>query len=151
MFTKLLTTQDDYAPLVMRIILGVVFFPHGAQKVFGWFGGHGLEGTLNFFTQSAGLPLFLAILVIAAESLGAIGLVVGCLTRIAAFGIACVMIGAIFTVHLQYGFFMNWRGAQAGEGFEYHLLAIGLALALMITGGGKASVDRFLKQKFTNR
>lgn len=147
MFGKLLSTQNDFAPLVMRIMLGIVFLPHGAQKVFGWFGGHGLEGTLNFLTQTTGLPLFLAVLVVAAESLGAIGLIVGFLTRVAAFGIVCVMTGAIFTVHLKYGFFMNWTGKQAGEGFEYHLLAIALALALMITGGGKASVDRFLKHE----
>jgi len=147
MFGKLLCTRDEIAPLVMRIMLGVVFFPHGAQKVLGWFGGYGLQGTLNFFTQTVGLPLFLAVLVIAAEFLGSLGLIVGFLTRIAAFGIACVMAGAIFTVHLQNGFFMNWAGKQAGEGFEYHLLAITLAVALMITGGGKASVDLILKRK----
>jgi len=147
MFGKLLSTRDELAPLVMRVMLGVVFFPHGAQKVFGWFGGYGLQGTLNFFTQTIGLPLFLAVLVIAAEFLGALGLIVGFLTRVAAFGIVCVMAGAIFTVHLSNGFFMNWAGNQAGEGFEYHLLAITMAIALMITGGGKASMDRFLKNK----
>ncbi len=146
MFGKLLSTQDNIAPLVMRVMLGIVFIPHGAQKVLGWFGGHGLEGTLNFFTQSVGLPMFLAVLVVAAESIGAIGLIVGFLTRVAAFGIACVMTGAIVTVHLENGFFMNWSGKQAGEGFEFHLLAIALAVALMITGGGKASVDLFLKR-----
>ena len=147
MFSKLLNTQDDIAPLVMRIMLGLVFFPHGAQKVFGWFGGYGLDGTLNFFTQTMGIPLALAVLVIAAESLGALGLIAGFLTRVAAFGVASVMVGAIFMVHLKHGFFMNWTGKQAGEGFEYHLLAIALAIALMITGGGKASVDSFLSRK----
>lgn len=147
MFGKLLCTQDHVAPLVMRVILGGVFLPHGAQKVLGWFGGHGLEGTLNYFTQTMGIPMALAVLVVAAESAGAIGLIVGFLTRIAAFGIACVMTGAIITVHLKNGFFMNWAGKQAGEGFEYHLLAIALAVALMFTGGGKASVDLFLKRK----
>lgn len=147
MFSKLLNTQDDVAPLVMRIMLGVVFFPHGAQKVFGWFGGYGLDGTLNFFTQTMGIPLALAVLVVAAESLGALGLIAGFLTRVAAFGVASVMAGAIFMVHLKHGFFMNWSGKQAGEGFEYHLLAIALAIALMITGGGKASVDSFLSRK----
>jgi len=147
MFEKLLSTRDELAPLVMRVMLGVVFFPHGAQKLLGWFGGYGLQGTLNFFTQTVGLPLSLAFLVIAAEFLGSIGLILGFLTRIAAFGIACVMAGAIFTVHLQNGFFMNWSGNQAGEGFEYHLLVITLAIALMITGGGKASMDLFLKNK----
>ena len=147
MLGKLIFTQDDLAPLVMRAMLGIVFIPHGAQKVFGWFGGYGLEGTLGFFTQTVGLPLFLAELVIAAESLGALCLVLGFLTRFAAFGIACVMIGAIFTVHLKNGFFMNWAGNQAGEGFEFHLLAIALAVALMITGGGKASIDLYLTRK----
>jgi len=146
MLGKLLSTQDDFAPLVMRVMLGIVFIPHGAQKALGWFGGYGLEGTLNFFTQSMGLPLFLAVLIIAAESLGAIGLILGFLTRFAAFGITCVMTGAILTVHLKNGFFMNWAGKQAGEGFEFHLLAIALAVALMITGGGKASVDLYLSR-----
>jgi len=144
---KLFSTQDDVAPLVMRVILGVVIFPHGAQKVFGWFGGYGLDGTLNFFTQTMGVPFVLAILVIAAESLGALSLIAGFLTRVAAFGIACVMTGAIFMVHLKNGLFMNWTGQQAGEGFEYHLLAIALAIALMITGGGRASVDSLLCRK----
>ena len=147
MLRKLFSTQDDFAPLVMRVMLGIVFFPHGAQKVLGWFGGYGLEGTLNYFTQTMGLPLFLAVLVIAAELLGSLGLIVGFLTRFAAFGIACDMIGAIFLVHLKNGFFMNWTGQQAGEGFEFHLLAIALALALMLTGGGKASVDLYLTRK----
>ena len=147
MLGRLLSTQDDLAPLVMRVMLGIVFIPHGAQKVLGWFGGYGLKGTLSFFTETVGLPLFLAVLVIAAESLGALGLIVGILTRLTAFGIFCVMTGAIFTVHLKNGFFMNWAGNQAGEGFEFHLLAIALAVALMITGGGKASIDLYLTRK----
>lgn len=147
MFEKLVSTQDDIAPLIMRVMLGLVFFPHGAQKVLGWFGGYGLSGTLNFFTQSMEVPMVFALLVIAAEFLGAIGLIVGLLTRFAAFGIFSVMAGAILMVHLPYGFFMNWAGKQAGEGFEYHLLAIALAVALMITGGGKASLDLFLSRK----
>jgi putative oxidoreductase len=147
MFGKLLSTQDDVAPLVMRVMLGIVFFPHGAQKVLGWFGGYGLDGTLNFFTQTLGIPLVFALLVIAAEFLGALGLIVGFMTRVAAFGVASVMAGAVFMVHLPHGFFMNWAGTQAGEGFEYHLLAIALAVALMIVGGGKASVDLCLSRK----
>lgn len=147
MFGKLLSTQDDVAPLVMRVMLGIVFFPHGAQKVLGWFGGHGLDGTLTFFTQTMGIPLVFAILVIVAEFLGALGLIVGFLTRIAAFGVASVMTGAIFMVHLKHGFFMNWAGKQAGEGVEYHLLAIALAVALIFTGGGKGSIDSYLSRK----
>lgn len=147
MYRKLIITQDEFAPLVMRVMLGIVFFPHGAQKVLGWFGGHGLAGTLNFFTESMGIPFVFALLVIAAEFLGALGLIVGLLTRVAAFGVASVMAGAMFLVHLPHGFFMNWAGKQAGEGFEYHLLAIALAVALMFTGGGKASVDLALSRK----
>jgi putative oxidoreductase len=142
MLRKLLATDNDLAPLVMRIVLCIVFFPHGAQKALGWFGGHGLSGTLDFFTQQMGLPLIAAVLVIAAEFLGSIGLVLGFFTRIAALGILSVMAGAVYLVHWQNGFFMNWMGNQQGEGFEFHLLAMGLALALILRGGGLASVDR---------
>jgi putative oxidoreductase len=143
----LLNTDRDYGVLILRLTLGIVFFPHGAQKVLGWFGGAGLSGTLDHFTQQMGLPLAVAALVIAAEFLGSLGLIVGFLTRIAALGIASVMAGAIFLVHLPFGFFMNWFGNKAGEGFEFHLLAIGMALALMIRGGGAASLDLLLSRK----
>ncbi|HKL48568.1 MAG TPA: DoxX family protein [Desulfuromonadales bacterium] len=146
MFTRFIRTQDDTSALVLRLMLAIVFFPHGAQKVLGWFGGHGLEGTINYFTQSMGLPLVLAVLVIAAEFLGSIGLFFGFLTRLAALGIGCVMVGAISMVHLQHGFFMNWQGNQAGEGIEYHLLAIAIAVALMIKGGGKWSLDGMISR-----
>ena len=147
MLKKLLATPDDLALLVLRLVLGVVFFAHGAQKALGWFGGHGLSGTLDAFTQGMGLPLLVAVLVVAAEFLGAIGLIVGFLTRIAAAGIFAVMLGAMAMVHLKYGFFMNWSGNQAGEGFEYHLLAIAISLALVLSGGGMASIDRWLSRK----
>lgn len=117
-------------------------FPHGAQKALGWFGGPGCSQTMGLFTDQLHLPAALALLVIAAEFLGSLGLIAGFLTRVAAFGIACNMVGAILLVHLPNGFFMNWTGQQAGEGFEFHILAIGIALALLIGGGGKASVDR---------
>ncbi len=145
MLTSLLKTKDDSASLVLRVMLGVVMFPHGAQKVLGWFGGYGLSGTLNYFTGTMGIPLAFAVLAIAAEFLGSIGLIVGLVTRLAAFGIACNMAVAIFMVHLPNGFFMNWSGKQAGEGFEFHLLAIAIALALMIKGGGRWSMDRLFK------
>jgi putative oxidoreductase len=142
MLRKLLATDNDLAPLVMRLILGIVFFPHGAQKALGLFGGHGLSATLDFFTQQMGLPLIAAVLVVAAEFLGSIGLVLGLFTRVAALGILAVMAGAVYLVHWQNGFFMNWMGSQQGEGIEYHLLAMALALALILRGGGLASVDR---------
>ena len=135
-------TENDTAGLIMRLTLGGVMLPHGLQKVFGLFGGAGLQATLHAFTAQMGLPAAVAVLVILAESAGALGLIVGFCTRLCALGIALVMGGAIFFVHGQHGFFMNWAGKQAGEGFEYHLLAIGLALALFIHGAGKWSFDQ---------
>lgn len=139
MFKKILQTENDLANLILRVTLGIVFFPHGAQKMLGWFGGYGFAGTMGFFTGS-GIPWIFAFLAIVAEFFGALGLITGLLTRIAAFGIGCVMAVAM-TMHLQNGFFMNWSGKQAGEGFEYHLLALAIAVALMIRGGGRWSVD----------
>jgi len=133
-------TDDAWTGLVLRVMLGLVMLPHGAQKLLGLFGGHGFAGTIGAFTQH-GMPWIIAFLVIMGESFGALGLIVGFLTRFSAFGIFCIMMGAIFMVHLPYGFFMNWFGKQAGEGFEYHLLVIGMSIALMIAGAGRWSVD----------
>ncbi len=137
----LLRTEDSPSLMFVRLALGIVMLPHGLQKTLGLFGGMGFSGTMGAFT-SQGMPAALAFLVILAESAGSLGLIVGFLTRIAALGIGSVMVGAIFMVHLPNGFFMNWFGKQAGEGFEYHVLAIGMALALLLGGGGRASVDR---------
>jgi putative oxidoreductase len=123
--------------------LGVVFFAHGAQKMLGWWGGNGFSGTMGYFTHS-GIPAPLAFLAIAAEFFGGLGLVVGLLSRVAAFGIVVNMLVAVLTVHLPNGLFMNWSGAQKGEGFEYHLLAIALGIAIMVKGGGAVSMDRAL-------
>ncbi len=142
MLRMIFGTQNDLTGLIMRLTLGAVMLPHGLQKVFGLFGGAGLQATMNAFTTKLGLPAPVAVLVILAESAGALGLLVGFCTRLCALGIALVMGGAIFFVHGQHGFFMNWFGRQGGEGFEYHLLAIGLALALVIHGGGKWSFDQ---------
>jgi putative oxidoreductase len=143
MLAWLLQTDSGVIGLILRVTLAVVMFPHGAQKVFGWFGGHGFKNTMTFFTSS-GIPAVFALLAIAAEFLGPLGLALGLLTRVAAFGIACNMLVAIVMVHWQHGFFMNWFGAQKGEGFEYHLLALGIAIALMVLGGGAWSVDGVL-------
>lgn len=137
----LLKTNDSFAPTLARLTLGVVMFPHGAQKVLGLFGGYGFHGTMNFFTQQMHIPAVFAALAIAAEFLGSLGLITGFLTRIAAFGIAMNMVVAVAMVHAANGFFINWFGNQKGEGFEYHILAIGLALIAMIYGAGKLSVD----------
>jgi len=144
MWKRVLSTGDDAGALIARATLGAVMFPHGAQKVFGWFGGYGWTGTMEFFTGTLGIPAPLAVLAIAAEFLGSPGLLAGLLSRVAAFGIASTMLVASAMVHAGNGFFMNWSGAQAGEGYEYHLLAIGLALVVMVRGGGAGSLDRRL-------
>lgn len=142
LIARIARTDDAVAPLIARVALGAVIFPHGAQKALGWFGGYGFEGTMGFLTGQVGLPYLVALLVIAIEFLGAIALVVGALGRLAALGVAAVMTGAVVTSHLANGFFMNWTGQQAGEGFEFHLLAIALAAVVMVAGSGRASVDR---------
>lgn len=142
MFKKILATRDDINLTIVRLFLGIVFFPHGAQKMLGWFGGPGFSGTIQMFTQNMKVPVVFAFLAICAEFFGSLGLVVGFCTRIAALGILSNMVVAIFMVHLPNGFFMNWAGKQAGEGFEYHLLVLGMALALIVGGGGKGSLDR---------
>ena len=147
MFNKLIQTDNDIAGLVLRVLLGIVFFPHGAQKLLGWFGGHGFSGTMGFFTENMGIPVIFAFLAIMAESLGSIALLTGFMTRIAALGIGTVMVVAVLMVHLPNGFFMNWFGNQKGEGFEFHLLAIAIAIALIIKGGGKWSIDRLLSKE----
>ena len=147
--SKLFKTEDDLTLTVLRIIVGVVFFAHGAQKMLGWFGGDGFSGTMVSFTQKMGVPAPLAFLAIAAEFFGGLGLIFGLLTRVAALGVATNMIVAILTVHLQNGFFMNWDGNQKGEGFEYHLLAIALAIAVIVKGAGAFSFDRLLWRRLS--
>src|SRR6202008_2896364 len=142
MIRDIVSTDDSVATAILRLVLGVVFFAHGAQKMLGWFGGYGFSGTMGFFTDTMHIPAPLAFLAIAAEFFGGIGLVLGFLTRIAAFGIAVNMIVAIAPVPLPYGFFMNWTGTQKGEGFEYHLLTLAITAFLMIRGAGAFSIDR---------
>lgn len=151
MFKRILATRDDINLTIVRVFLGLVFFPHGAQKMLGWFGGPGFSGTMQMFTQNMKVPMVFAFLAICAEFLGSLGLIAGLCTRIAAFGILANMVVAIFMVHLPNGFFMNWTGTQAGEGFEYHLLVLGMALALIVGGGGKASLDRKIAVDPTGR
>lgn len=147
MLKRLMQTDEDVGMLIVRLALGLVIFPHGAQKLLGWFGGHGFAGTMSFFTSQMGLPAVVVFLVILAESFGALSLIIGFLGRVGAFGILCVMLGAMFMVHLQHGFFMNWYGNQQGEGYEYHLLAIGMALAILVKGSGSLSIDRSMSDK----
>lgn len=149
MLRKWMQTDDDVGRLIVRLALGLVMFPHGAQKLLGWFGGNGFAGTMQFFTSQFNMPAALVLLVIIAEFFGAISLITGFLGRVGAFGILCVMLGAIFMVHLPNGFFMNWYGNQKGEGIEYHLLAIGMALAILVKGSGAFSIDRSMSDKGT--
>ena len=144
----LFQTNDNFSYWVPRVMLGCVMFPHGAQKLLGWFGGFGFTNSMTYFTQTAGLPWVVAFLIIMGESFGSLGLILGFFTRLSAFGLICIMLGAIITVHIPNGFFMNWFGKQAGEGFEYHLLVIGISIPLLINGGGKYSVDSLINNFF---
>ena len=147
MFKRLFQTHDDNAMFVLRLFLGLVFFPHGMQKVFGWFGGPGFSASMDMFTAKAGFPAALAFLAIMAESLGAVGLIAGFFTRIAALGIGVNMIVCALGNHVKNGLFMNWMGTQKGEGFEYHLLVVAISAALIIRGGGKWSLDGLIERK----
>ena len=146
MLKRILGTSDDYTLTILRLVLGIIFFAHGAQKALGWFGGFGLHATVGAFTGMMHIPAPLAYVAIAAEFLGGLGLIVGLLTRLAAFGIAMNMLVAIFTVHLQYGLFANWFGNQKGEGIEFHLLVVAIAIVLMARGSGALSADRALSK-----
>jgi putative oxidoreductase len=143
----LIATDRSSASFVLRLVLALVMFPHGAQKVLGWFGGNGYSTTFGYFTGTLGVPALFTLLVFAAELLGPIGLLAGAFSRLAAAGLVAVMTGAIFMAHLPNGFFMNWTGTQAGEGYEYHLLVIGISLALVIAGSGRWSFDRWLSRR----
>ncbi|HEY2646300.1 MAG TPA: DoxX family protein [Candidatus Acidoferrales bacterium] len=140
-FTKLLRTRNDWTLTVIRVVAGAVMLPHGMQKMFGWFGGAGFSGTMHGFAQR-GFPAPLIFLAIMAEFLGSIGLILGFLSRIAAFGLAVDMTVAAIMVTSKFGMFINWAGKQKGEGMEYQLLMIGMTLAILIGGGGALSVDR---------
>lgn len=146
---RLLGTSNEFSLTILRVVLGVVFFAHGAQKMLGWFGGYGFHGTMGFFTHDMHIPALFAFLAICAEFFGGIGLIVGLLSRIAAFGIAVEMLVALLMVHAPNGLFMNWNGDQKGEGFEYHLLAIAMCVAIMIMGAGAWSLDRALSRNRT--
>lgn len=144
MKSLVLKTNNDFTGLIARLTLGLVLFPHGAQKMLGMFGGHGFTGTMDFFTGTLHLSWIVGFLVIVIEFVGAISLVAGFASRVWSALIIILFIGIIFTSHLDYGFFMNWFGNQKGEGYEYHLLIIGLALVILVNGSGKYSVDEKL-------
>lgn len=149
MFRKLISTDNDSATAILRVVLGVIFFAHGAQKMLGWFGGYGFTGTMGFFTGVLHIPAPFAFLAICAEFFGGMGLIFGFLTRIAALGIFGEMLFVVATIHRHFGFFMNWTGTQKGEGYEYHLLILATTVFLMIRGAGAASIDRLLSSPAT--
>ena len=149
MLKKFFATKPEFAMLYLRLLLAAVMFPHGAQKTLGWFGGHGFNATMQSFTEQMHIPVVFAFLAITAEFLGSLALALGLLTRLAAFGIGTTLAVAAFMVHVSNGFFMNWSGQQKGEGFEYHILVVAIALALMFKGGGRWALDSLIAEKLT--
>ncbi|HEY3257056.1 MAG TPA: DoxX family protein [Polyangiaceae bacterium] len=145
-FQRLVNTTDAVWPTILRVTLGGVMLPHAAQKTLGVFGGLGFAQTMGWLTGQLHLPTVVAVLVIIFEQAGSLALLLGLFTRAAAVAIGIVMIGAVFSVHFQNGFFMNWFGTQAGEGFEFHLLVLAMVAALILGGGGRASFDRILSR-----
>jgi len=145
MLHRLLNTRDDISLTIMRIVLAVCIFPHGAQKMLGWFGGPGLARAIDIFSHAYHIPPAFTVLAVCAEFIGSILLVLGLLGRLSALGVFATMcVAALETFSHTGNFFMNWFGAQKGEGVEYHLLALAIALALVIRGAGAFSVDRLL-------
>jgi putative oxidoreductase len=148
--TRLVATDADWTLTIARIVLGAALFAHGAQKLLGWFGGHGLRATIQTFRDQLGIPAPLAYLAIAAEFFGGLGLIVGFLARVAALGIAITMIVAMAVVHWKFGFFINWFGDKQGHGVEYHLLAVALALVIIVHGAGAFSLDQVLSRRLVS-
>lgn len=146
MLNKLLQTTNDFTLTFVRLMLGIVFFAHGAQKLLGWFGGFGFSATVAAFLKS-GMPLAIAYFAIFVEFFGGLSLIFGLLARLGGLGIAAEMCGAVATVHYRNGLFMNWYGLQKGEGFEYHLLAIAIGVLIMVRGAGALSLDRMIASK----
>jgi putative oxidoreductase len=147
---SIIQTNGHISGLIFRLTLGIVILPHGCQLLLGWFGGFGFQGTMQYFTQVEGLPWIVGLVVILLQSFGALFILFGFTTRLMALGMIGLFIGMILTSHLEYGFFMNWLGNQAGEGYEFHLLVIGLTLALLVNGSGKYSIDYLLTKKLAS-
>ena len=143
----MLSTDSSKTRLLQRVVLAGVLLPHGLQKTFGWFGGGGFDGTIAWFQTALGVPSPITALVIASESIGALALALGLFSRLTALGVTLTMLGAIALVHAPHGFFMNWFGENAGEGYEFHLLALALSIPLIIRGGGAASLDTWLTRR----
>lgn len=147
MLAPLVRTPNEVALLIVRVALGIVMLPHGLQKLFGWFGGKGVAGTIHFFQEALHIPPFWTVCAIGAETVGAAALIVGLFGRIAAAGVLVVMGVAVYLIHGRQGFFMNWYAQPRGEGFEFHILAVAMALAVIVRGSGALSVDRALTKR----
>ncbi|MBT1702760.1 DoxX family protein [Chryseosolibacter indicus] len=144
-------TFKNISLLIMRLALGIVIFPHGAQKLLGWFGGYGFDGTMNYFTSSVGIPYIIGLLVIIGESFGAIAIILGLFGRFSAASLFIIILGALYFDHAQHGFFMNWFGNQKGEGYEFDLLTFGLSIPLLLQGSGAYSLDAVLERVLKRR
>lgn len=146
------TNSENNSALIARLALGITVFPHGAQKLLGWFGGYGFDGTMGFLTGAAGLPSVVALLVILIEFFGALFLISGFATRLAAIGVIGNFLGVVLTSHLNSGFFMNWYNQpNKGEGLEFFILLFGLSVVSLITGGGRASIDAAIAKGLANK
>lgn len=146
-YKTLFATKGHHTGVIVRLTLAIVILPHGCQLLLGWFGGYGFHGTMEYFTKVEGLPWIIGLLVILLQSLGALSILIGFAGRLMAFAMTILFIGMILTSHLEHGFFMNWFGQQKGEGFEFHLLVIGLCVTLLIGGSGGKSIDHYLAEK----
>ncbi len=145
----LLKSEASWPPFILRVVLALVIFPHGAQKLFGVFGGFGFEGTMQYFTEVIGMPYVLGLVVILLETAGTLSLIFGLGVRLLAVAYTILALGILLSSHIEHGFFMNWYGNQAGEGMEYFLLWLAISTSLFITGAGKYSLDNYLYQKGT--
>lgn len=144
-------TRDHISGLVLRVTAALVILPHGCQLLFGWFGGMGYAAAMNYFKQTEGLPVMIGFLVILLQFAGSLLILLGTLTRLVSAAMIFLFLGMIVTSHWQHGFFMNWMGTGAGEGFEFHLLVIGLCLSLVMNGAGVYSIDAWLSKKWMQK
>jgi putative oxidoreductase len=144
---NILKTDAHFSGPALRLSLGMVLLAHGCQLLLGWFGGYGFDATMQYLMENNGLPWLVSFMVIALQFFGALAILAGVATRLFSFAVLILFIGMIVTSHLDYGFFMNWYGTQKGEGYEYHILVLGMAAGLAFSGAGAYSFDRYLTLK----